>query len=101
MQKATLALALLLATPAIAQPPTPPDQSTLTLSRVEKSRALPNGLAATISGAALEITALRPDVLRIRIGRNNQLPEDASWAVLPAARTSTSPVTPDTSVFGR
>ena len=57
---------ILLAAAAEAQT-TAPNQSTLTLSRVEKSRALPNGLSAAISGAALEITALRPDVLRVRI----------------------------------
>jgi len=96
MKKALLLLTLLPAA-ALAQTSAQTTDQTLTLSRVEKSRPLPNGLAATISGAAIEITALRPDVLRVRIGRNNTLPEDASWAVLPAARTSTSPVTPDSS----
>jgi alpha-glucosidase len=90
MKKALLLLTLL----AASAPAQQPDQ-TLTLSHIEKSHPLPNGLSASISGAAIEITALRPDVLRVRIGRNNQLPEDASWAVLPAARTSTSPVTAD------
>jgi alpha-glucosidase len=78
--------------------PPPPEQTPLVLSHVEiaKTRTLPNGISTTISGAAIEITALRPDVLRIRIGRNGQLPEDASWAVLPAPRTSTSPATRET-----
>ncbi len=35
----------------------------------------------------MQITALREDVLRVRVGRNGQLPEDASWAVLPEARS--------------
>ncbi len=68
------------------------DQTPLTLSTVESVAPLPNGLALTVSGAAMQITALRPDVLRVRIGRNGTLPEDASWAVLPAARTATSTV---------
>ena len=33
----------------------------------------------------IEITAPRPDVVRVRVGREH-LPEDASWAVPPAAR---------------
>jgi alpha-glucosidase len=63
--------------------------------------ALPNGIEVThievthIEGAHIEgthaelheqITALRDDVLRIRIWRGATQPEDASWAVLPAAR---------------
>ena len=68
------------------------DQTPLTLSTVESATPLPNGLALMVSGAAMQITALRPDVLRVRVGRNGTLPEDASWAVLPAARTSTSQV---------
>jgi alpha-glucosidase len=105
MQKALLLLTLLPAA-ALAQtsanstrPFSPPtEQIPLVLSHVElaKTRSLPNGIATTINDAAIEITALRPDVLRVRIGRNGQLPEDASWAVLPAARTSTSPTTRET-----
>jgi alpha-glucosidase len=43
--------------------------------------------------ALLSITALRDDVLRIRLGPQGRLPEDASWAVLPAARTARVSVT--------
>ena len=43
----------------------------------------------------MQITALRDDVLRVRVGANGQLPEDASWAALPDARSATVPVTPD------
>lgn len=81
---------------AAQQPVATPD-SALVLNRVEKTQALPNGVAATISGASVEITTLRPDVIRVRVGRNHTLPEDASWAVLPAARTSTSTVEADSS----
>jgi alpha-glucosidase len=43
--------------------------------------------------AVISVTALREDVIRVRFGPNGQLPEDASWAVLPTARTSTVNVT--------
>jgi alpha-glucosidase len=36
--------------------------------------------------------ALRDDVLRVRAWKDDAIPEDASWAVLPAARTSSVPV---------
>lgn len=34
----------------------------------------------------MRVTALTDEILRIRIGRDGRLPEDASWAVLPAMR---------------
>src|SRR5579884_614684 len=34
----------------------------------------------------LGVTALTDDIVRVRIGRNGTLPEDASWAVLPEMR---------------
>jgi alpha-glucosidase len=40
-----------------------------------------------------EVTALRDDVLRIRVWRGDTHPEDASWAVLPEARHSSVSVT--------
>ena len=55
-------------------------------------RPLPNGFSATENGATLEVTALRDDVLRVRLVHAGALPEDASWAVLPAARTSSQAV---------
>ncbi|MBB2200751.1 glycoside hydrolase family 31 protein [Gluconacetobacter tumulisoli] len=41
----------------------------------------------------MRITVLRDDVVRVRIGRNGALPEDASWAALPAARRASVAVT--------
>ena len=57
--------------------------------------ALPNGLEIGDGTASEEITALRDDVLRIRITRQRPLPEDASWAVLAQARHSSVVVAPD------
>lgn len=67
------------------------------LDRVTASRALPNGIELRSGSAVVQITALRHDVLRMRVGPNGTLPEDASWAVLPASRTSSVHVTPEDS----
>jgi alpha-glucosidase len=48
--------------------------------------ALPNGIVATSADLHEEVAALRDDVLRIRVWRGNNEPEDASWAVLSDAR---------------
>jgi alpha-glucosidase len=49
---------------------------------------LPAGMRTTSNGVTLEVTAVRDDVLRVRMWKGDSVPEDASWAVLPAARTS-------------
>ena len=43
-------------------------------------------------GVLIEVTALRHDVLRVRIGVRDTLPEDASWAVLPESRAARAAV---------
>jgi alpha-glucosidase len=63
------------------------------LDRVTASRAIPNGIEIHSGAALIEITALRDDVLRVQVGANGQLAEDASWAVLAAARDAAVPVT--------
>ena len=65
------------------------------LDRVTASRPIPNGIEVRSGPAILQITALRDDVVRVRVGPAGQLPEDASWAVLPDSRTSTANVTPE------
>ncbi len=45
-----------------------------------------DGLEWRRGPVVVRVTALRDDVLRVRIGRDGSLPEDASWAVLPQAR---------------
>ena len=67
------------------------------LDRVTASRATPNGIEIRAGAAILQITALRDDVLRVRVGANGQLPEDASWAVLPESRNAAVPVKPESS----
>lgn len=65
------------------------------LDRVTASRATTNGIEIRSGVAVMQITALRDDVLRVRVGPSAQLPEDASWAVLSASRTATVAVTPE------
>jgi alpha-glucosidase len=57
--------------------------------------SLPNGIDIRAADVHEQITALRDDLLRVRIVRSGGLPEDASWAVLPDARTSSAIVTPE------
>jgi alpha-glucosidase len=47
-------------------------------------------------GLRLKVVALRDDVLRVTYAHGNAFPEDASWAVLPASRQSSVPVSIDT-----
>jgi alpha-glucosidase len=74
---------------------TPQKTGLVRLDRVTASRATANGIEVRSGTAVIQITALRDDVLRIRASASGQLPEDASWAVLPAARTATVPVSPE------
>jgi alpha-glucosidase len=62
---------------------------------VTGSKSLENGIEIKSGGAVMRITALRDDVLRVRVGAHGQLPEDASWAVLPESRTHTVAVSQD------
>ncbi len=71
-----------------------------------QSVTMPAGLTHTASGfelssssATLRVDALRPDVLRVRLYPAGHPAEDASWAVLPSARTAHSPVIADASGF--
>ena len=47
----------------------------------------------------LQVTALRDDILRVRLWKGNAEPEDASWAVLPESRASRVPVTAEARGF--
>ncbi len=65
------------------------------LDRVTASRAITNGIEIRSGTAVMQITALRDDVLRVRVGPAGRLPEDASWAVLADSRTGSAAVTPE------
>ena len=56
------------------------------LDTFSTSTPLQNGIEIRSGQAVMRILALRDDVIRIRISRDGNLPEDASWAVLSPAR---------------
>ena len=66
------------------------------LASLSEGKHLKNGLALRSDKGVMHIVAMRDDVLRIRAGIG-ELPEDASWAVLPGPRQKTVEVVPDDS----
>lgn len=65
------------------------------LQAVTGSMPLQNGIEIRSGDAIMQITALREDVLRVRVGAEGHLSEDASWAVLPGARSASVKVSGD------
>jgi alpha-glucosidase len=84
----TLALGYAPAQTTVATPPA------TTLEAVTSSHALPNGIEIQTGAATVRITALRDDIVRVRISADGALPEDASWAVLPGPRGKSVDVHP-------
>ena len=74
-----------------------PKSGFVRLDRVTASRATSHGIEIHSGAAIIAITALRDDVLRVRVAAAGQLPEDASWAVLASSRTASVAVTPQSS----
>ncbi|HEV2395511.1 MAG TPA: glycoside hydrolase family 31 protein [Candidatus Sulfotelmatobacter sp.] len=74
----------------------------LTLDAVTSADALHDGIQVQSGSATMRITALRDDIIRIRISPESTLPEDASWAVLAEARGKSVGVQPmqDNSAVG-
>lgn len=66
----------------------------LVIRGVTSITSLPDGIDIRAGAAREQIIALRDDVLRFRVSRTGTLPEDASWAVLAAARNSRVAVSP-------
>ena len=64
------------------------------LEAVTSTQPLHDGIALKAGSATLRITAQRDDIVRIRIAPGATLPEDASWAVVPEARTRSIDVHP-------
>ncbi len=57
------------------------------------------GIELSSAADTLRVDALRPDVLRVRLYPVGHPAEDASWAVLPEARTANSSATPTADGF--
>jgi alpha-glucosidase len=72
-----------LSTPAVGQP---------AQAAASSFKALPNGVEASNSEAAIQITAITDSILRVRIARGGRFPEDASWAVPSEVRRKAVPV---------
>lgn len=77
-----------LSQPALAQAEKSGMPQHVALDRVTAVQALPNGVQIRSGAAVMQVTALRDDLLRVRVGANGVLPEDASWAVLEKSRTA-------------
>src|SRR3954454_3288865 len=69
-------------------------QPALALDAVTSAQPLHDGIQIQAGTATLRITALRDDIIRVRIAPGTDLPEDASWAVLPEARSKSVEVKP-------
>ncbi len=80
---------------AVLQGQTAPPSGSFVFEHASAFSTLQNGVTISDGDASEEITALRDDVLRIRISRQKTLAEDASWAVLAQARHSSVAVSPD------
>jgi alpha-glucosidase len=86
-----------LASPAQNAAEIAPDSGFVRLDRVTASRPIANGIEIRSGAARMRITALRDDLLRVRVAPSDVLPEDSSWAVLASARTAAVAVTPEES----
>jgi alpha-glucosidase len=73
--------------------------SALAAQNLPASAHTANGIEFSSSTLTLRVDALRPDVLRVRIFPASHPAEDASWAVLPSARTARIVVTPEANGF--
>ena len=75
---------LLLASPVLAETKTPSVSA-------EAGDAAPHSVELRSGGKVLQVSAPRPDIVRVREGFG-ALGEDASWAVLPALRSHLTPL---------
>jgi alpha-glucosidase len=73
--------------------------SSQAISQSTAVKAFPNGIEMQAGELRERVTALRDDLLRVTVCRNGAWPEDASWAVLAAARKSSVAVVADPNGF--
>src|SRR5690349_18767014 len=66
----------------------------VSLDTVTAADPLHDGIQIQSGAATMRITALRDDIIRVRVSADSTLPEDASWAVLADARTKSVGVQP-------
>lgn len=61
---------------------------------VSSSQPIRDGIQIQAGEATIRVTALRDDIIRVRISADSTLPEDASWAVLAEVRSRSIDVHP-------
>jgi alpha-glucosidase len=83
----TLTIALMSCAASAAEPASAP-----TATRLLQMRS--DGVDVRSGRLLIRITALTPDIIRVRVARDGVLPEDSSWAVLAPMRAAHVPVTP-------
>ena len=93
MRPSHLVILLLLAAPALF------GLSQTEVAASPTAHAIPGGVEQSSGDVSIRVTALRDDVVRVRMWRGRESPEDASWAVLPSARTSSVQVTAEAGGF--
>jgi alpha-glucosidase len=83
-------------TASASRPPTADDRTAdrIAIETTTGSHSLRDGIEIQSGAAALRITALRDDILRIRIAPGSTFPEDVSWAVLPGPHSKSVDVQP-------
>ncbi len=77
---------------SVAQESAPPGE--VEVKAVTSSQPLHDGIQIEAGSATMRITALRDDIIRVRVASDSTLPEDASWAVLPDVRGKSIEVQP-------
>jgi alpha-glucosidase len=81
-----------------ASRPLPADDRTtvnrIAIEMITGSHSLRDGIEIQAGASTLRITALRDDILRIRITPGSTFPEDVSWAVLPGPHSKSVDVQP-------
>ena len=70
----------------------PANGATAVLNQVDEVTSLSDGLQVRSGRAILRVNAIRDDLLRVRVGADGRLPEDASWAVPKTVRDTSVPV---------
>ena len=72
----------------------PASQPNTSLEAVSGSQPRRDGIDVQAGSANLRITAVRDDIIRVRITPGKNFPEDTSWAVLPESRSKSVNVQP-------
>src|SRR6476659_464176 len=73
--------------------------TSLAASPAAGATSSPNALVAESDGTSVRVDALTDSIVRVRIARNGEWPEDASWAVPAEVRRLSAAVRPTADGF--